>query len=394
MRKGLMVALILLIVLPISAQDDTISSRPSILDGAAYTWTIVADGFDNPVGLTYAPDESGRLFVWEQTGSIWVIETDGNIPFDPFLDVSGVLPQTVFRGGYSEQGLLGVAFHPDYAQNGRFFIHYTDENGDHVIARYQVSADDPNRADDASAVTILTIEHPFDNHNGGQLAFGHEGYLYIGVGDGGDQGDPYNNAQTPSALLGKILRIDVDAELYVAPPDNPFALNAEFAPEVWAMGFRNPWRFSFDRMMGDLYIADVGEWQWEEVNFQPADSVGGENYGWSAFESQLVRDESVDSANYVFPIAEYPHAEGCAVSGGYVYRGQALLEADGVYFFGDYCNGAIWNAWRDDAGVWTSGIFMQTGRQIASFGEDQNGELYLVDYKGEIARLEPAATTP
>jgi glucose/arabinose dehydrogenase len=394
MRNGLIVFLLVSLVMRVNAQDDGISSRPSILDSSAYQWTLIADGFDNPVGLTFIPDNSGRLAVWEQGGMIWMIEPNGSVPFEPFLDISGLLPQAVFRGGYSEQGLLGVAFDPNYAENRRFFIHYTDEAGDTVIARYLVSADDALVAEAQGAVILITVDQPFDNHNGGQLAFGPDGYLYIGLGDGGDQGDPFNNAQSPDTLLGKILRIDVSGERYAPAPTNPFSRDATFAPEVWAMGFRNPWRFSFDRATGDLYIADVGEWQWEEVNFQPADSTGGENYGWSLLESNLVRDENADPEAYTRPIAEYPHTIGCAVSGGYVYRGSALPDAQGVYFFGDYCNGSVWNAWRDEGGGWQSGLFMSTGRQITSFGEDQYGELYMVDYKGDILRLDPAATTP
>jgi glucose/arabinose dehydrogenase len=374
----------LLIAVPATAQD----SVPNPPDPALYTWALISDGYDNPVGITYTPDESGRLFAWEQGGLIWVIDANGEVGFDPFLDISDRLPVGVFRGGYSEQGLLGLAFHPEYAENGLLFVHYSNQDGDTIIARYQVSENDPNAADPASGTPLLFVDQPFENHNGGQLAFGQDGYLYVGLGDGGSQGDPDNHAQTPDDLLGKILRIDVNTDVYVAPSDNPYSRDPAFAPEVWAMGLRNPWRFSFDRTTGDLYIADVGEWLWEEINFQSAESLGGENYGWSLFESRLARTENADAANYAQPIAEYSHMEGCSVSGGYVYRGAALPELNGVYFFGDYCSGRIWTTYRDADGAWQTNLFMETARQITSFGEDEAGELYLVDYKGEILRLE------
>ncbi|MDX2162621.1 MAG: PQQ-dependent sugar dehydrogenase [bacterium] len=373
------------------AASQSISQTASVLERSAYTWTLVADGFDSPIGLTYAPDDSGRVFVWEQGGLIWPILPDGTVPFDPFLDLSGMIPSSVAMGGYSEQGLLGLAFHPNYAENGLFFAHFTDTAGDTVIARFQVSADDPDLADPATMQILLTVDQPFANHNGGHMAFGPDGYLYIGLGDGGDQGDPFGNAQNPAVLLGKILRINVNADTYTAPPDNPFSTDPAFAPEVWAMGFRNPWRFSFDRATGDLFIADVGEWLWEEINYQPAGMGAGANFGWNLFESRNPRTPDADPLAFVAPIAEYSHSEGCSVTGGYVYRGAAMPDAQGVYFFGDYCNGSIWNAWRDDAGVWQAGLFEQSGRQITSFGEDQAGELYLVDYKGDVLRLSAAS---
>lgn len=382
--KILLLVLVLFVV-PVFAQEEA----PIAPDPTAYTWTLITDGFDNPVGLTSVPDDSGRLFIWEQGGLIWIIDANGEAGFDPFLDISDQLPAAVSRGGYSEQGLLGLAFHPEYAENGLFFINYTNTEGTVIVSRFHVS-DDPDFADAASETPILTIEQPFENHNGGQMAFGQDGYLYIGTGDGGSQGDPDNHSQNPADLLGKILRIDVNAETYTAPEDNPFARDDAFAPEVWALGFRNPWRFSFDRATGDLYIADVGEWQWEEINFQPASSTGGENYGWNLFESNLARDENANPEDFVAPIAEYGHNQGCSVSGGYVYRGAALPELNGVYFFGDYCIGRIWSTFRDADGEWQTSVFMDTGRQITSFGEDVAGELYLIDYKGEILRLEAA----
>ncbi|MFN8376551.1 MAG: PQQ-dependent sugar dehydrogenase [Anaerolineae bacterium] len=357
------------------------------LDGSNYVWVEVASGYDNPLGVTNAGDE--RLFGMEQLGRIWVID-NGEELLDPFLDISDLLPADVFSGAYTERGLLGLAFHPNYQENGIFFIDYTDVDGNTVIARYQVSAADPNVADPASATTILTVPQPFANHNGGQLGFGPDGYLYIAFGDGGDQGDPYGNAQNLGSMLGKILRIDVNAATYSVPEDNPFVGVQGAAPEVWAYGLRNPWRFSFDRATGDLYIADVGEWLWEEVDYQPAESTGGENYGWEYYEADLLRDPQPPAAQVTMPVITYPHSEGCSISGGYVYRGLELPELWGVYIYGDYCSGKIWTSYLTNAGTWETSLFMTTGYQISSFGEDVNGELYLVDYKGGIYRLEAA----
>ena len=289
MLKILRITLLLLcFVTPTFAQ--------SIPDADDYIWTEIVGGFDNPLGVTNAGDE--RLFGIEQLGRIWVI-VDGEELFEPFLDISEMISPDVFSGGYSERGLLGLVFHPDYANNGIFFINYTDLDGNTVIARYSVSADDPNLADPDSATMILQVEQPFANHNGGQLAFGPDGYLYIGLGDGGSQGDPFGNAQNTATLLGKILRIDINAPTYEIPADNPFVDVESAAPEIWAMGLRNPWRFSFDRETGDLYIADVGEDQFEEVNIQPVDSAGGENYGWMLKEAG--EPEQGNLLKYAFP---------------------------------------------------------------------------------------------
>ncbi len=355
------------------------------LNADDYQWVQIASGFDNPLGVVSAGDE--RLFGVEQLGRIWVIENGEELP-DPFLDISDLLSPDVFSGAYTERGLLGLVFHPNYQENGIFFINYTDVDGNTVIARYQVSADDPNRADPTTATTILYVLQPFANHNGGQLAFGPDGYLYIGLGDGGDQGDPFGNAQNLETLLGKMLRIDINAPFYRVPEDNPFVNVEGAAPEIWALGLRNPWRFSFDRETGDLYITDVGEDLSEEVNFQPADSTGGENYGWEYYEGETLRGGNPPDLEITMPTLTYSHSEGCSISGGYVYRGQAMPELVGVYFYGDYCSGKIWTAWQDNSGTWRSELFMSTGYQISSFGEDMNGELLLVDYKGDIYRLE------
>ena len=400
MRTALVFAGLVLLVmgagLPAYGQGDgeePVTTRSAPPDPAQVRLEEVAAGFDRPLLATHAGDGSGRLFVVEQTGRIWIV-AEGERLERPFLDLSArVTPIS----GYSEQGLLGLAFHPEYADNGRFFINYTDSGGDTVVAEYAVSADDPNVAAPGSERVLLRVEQPFRNHNGGHMAFGPEGYLYLALGDGGSAGDPQGNGQNPWTLLGTILRIDVDGEgeegrPYAIPPDNPFVESGLGAPEVWAYGLRNPWRFSFDRATGDLYIADVGQNQWEEVNFQVADSPGGENYGWNRYEGAHPFSGGPAPEDMTLPVAEYAHSEGgCSVSGGYVYRGEALPDLAGVYFYGDWCSGNIWALYRDEAGAWQNMAFIpQSGLMIASFGEDEAGELYVVDYNGGVWRFAPA----
>lgn len=341
----------------------------------------VVSGFTRPLYLTHAGDGSGRLFVVEQDGLIRIIQ-NGQIAAEPFLDI-----KTLVNRDGSERGLLGLAFHPQFAENGQFFINYTGLNGDTVIARYMVTTDDPNRANSSSAAILLTLDDPYPNHNAGQLAFGPDGYLYIGTGDGGSAGDPQGNGQNTRALLGKMLRIDIDGgEPYRIPNDNPFINDSRFAPEIWAWGLRNPWRYSFDRETGDLYIADVGQNAWEEINFQPA-GMGGQNYGWNAFEGTHPFNQTFSPENVVMPIAEYSHADGCSVTGGYVYRGTEIQEIQGMYLFADFCSGSLWGVQRDETGNWQMRHLLNTGRVISSFGEDENGELYLIDYAGTILRF-------
>jgi glucose/arabinose dehydrogenase len=253
-----------------------------------------------------------------------------------------------------------------------------------------VVSDDPNVVDPASAETILTVQQPYANHNGGHLAFGPDGYLYIAFGDGGSQGDPQNNAQNLSSLLGKILRIDVSGEGpgYTIPVDNPFAMDSDAAPEIWAYGLRNPWRFSFDMTTGDLFIADVGGSAFEEVNFEPADAAGGLNYGWKAWEGFQSTGMLADPGNAVAPIATYDHGQGVSISGGHVYRGEQHPALDGVYFYGDFASGRLWGAMQMDDGEWlVDNLGTLSGRSISSFGQDENGEVYVVDYNGAILRL-------
>lgn len=352
-----------------------------------YTWTLIAEDFDSPLGVVRPPDNSGRLMVVEQQGLIFVVQPDGRTEPTPFLDISDLLPAGVFLGSYTEQGLLGMAFPPDYSASGRFYISYTNFEGDSVIARYNVGTN-PDEADTTSSQIILKVDQPFVDHNGGNIVFGPDGMLWIGFGDGGNVNEPNTRSLDPTLMLGKMLRIDVSGNEYTIPADNPFVGTPSTSPEIWASGLRNPWRFTFDRSTGDLYIGDVGQWNWEEVNFQPASSRGGENYGWSAYEGTHIYLENVTIDEPVaMPFYEYPHVDGCSVTGGYVYRGKALPELEGYYFFGDYCNGMIWTSYRDTNGEWQTTPFMDTEFVISSFGEDTDGELYLVDYKGAIYQL-------
>lgn len=361
-----------------------VTTREALPDESGFQILEIAAGFWFPLGVTHSGDGTGRVFVVEQTGTIWALINGERLP-GPFLDISSRVSQDVLLG-YSERGLLGLAFHPDYEENGRFFVHYADPVGTVRIVEYRVSEDDPNRADPNSARELLAIPEPDALHNGGQLAFGPDGYLYIGLGDGGGFVDPSRTGQNPSDHLAAILRIDVDKAdpIYGIPDDNPYIEHDNFAPEVWAYGLRNPWRFSFDRATGDLYIGDVGLVTYEEVNFQPADSRGGENYGWSALEGPEIAEGWTDPLpeDAIDPVATYGHDQGCAITGGYVYRGAGIPELTAAYIYGDYCMGNIWAAYRDEDGEWHSGVITTQQRGVTSFGEDEAGELYAVDYYG------------
>ncbi len=354
----------------------------------------VADGFEQPVHVADAGDGSGRLFVVERAGRIRIVR-DGEVEAESFLDIVDIV-----ESGGTEQGLLSVAFHPDYPENGSFFVGYTAREGegagDNRVARYRVSADDPDRADPASGEVLLSVPDPFPNHNGGLVMFGPDGYLYVGLGDGGAAGDPRENAENPDALLGKILRLDVDAagedRPYGIPEDNPFADGEGGQPEVWAYGLRNPWRFSFDRENGDLWIADVGQNAYEEVNHQPGDSTGGENYGWDLMEGAHCFEEeecdlAVDELRLVLPVAEYDHDLGISVTGGYAYRGEAVPALRGVYLYADFGTGFLWGLGRDEAGDWVTTEPVETGLNVSSFGEDAAGELYVTAFDGTLYRV-------
>ena len=347
-------------------------SAPVSWGAVAIEAELVASGLSSPVDIAHAGDGSGRLFIVLQGGKI-VIFDGAQVLSTPFLDITSL----VASGG--ERGLLGLAFHPNYVANGLFYVNYTDTGGDSVIARYSVSGD-PNLADPASASILLTIDQPFSNHNGGQLHFGPDGYLYIGIGDGGSGGDPQNNGQNLGTLLGKILRIDVDNGVpYGIPADNPFITTVGARDEIWAWGLRNPWRFSFDRLTGDLFVGDVGQSSWEEVNFQPSTSTGGENYGWRLMEGYSCYNpaSNCNDSTLTLPILVYDHSVGCSITGGYRYRGSKNPNLYGIYLYGDYCTGLIWGAQEDGLGGWKTSVLLDTNFLISTFGEDESGEIYV-----------------
>lgn len=352
---------------------------------------------NSPVALTHAPDGSGRLFIVERAGRIRI--WDGGA-LRTFLDLRSRV-NTNDSGG-DERGLLALAFSPEYATNGHFYVNYISSNssprGSTVISRFTVN---PANADDGietSEEVILVIPQPEPNHNGGQINFGPDGYLYIGMGDGGGAGDLHGsvgNGQANDTFLGKMLRIDVeglpDPGLpYAIPADNPFLLDTQVPNEIWAFGLRNPWRWSFDRKTGDMYIADVGQYEWEEVNFIPAASTGGENFQWRRVEgfntfnsgTPLTKGTSTD------PVFEYDHNAGSSITGGYVYRGSSFPRMEGIYYFGDYNSGRIWGLQRDPSGNWIDRQFLDTSLNVSSFGEDEAGNLYVASlFTGDIYRL-------
>lgn len=339
-----------------------------------------AEGLERPIGVTNAADGSGQLFVNEQAGRVRVVDADGQLREQPFVD----LTDRISAGG--ERGLLGLAFHPDYGTNRRLFVNYTDREGNTVISELRASADGQT-ADPDSEKVLLRVDQPYANHNGGQLAFGPDGYLYIGLGDGGSGGDPHGNGQNTNVLLGKILRIDVDSpaagdKAYAVPADNPF-VDGGGAPEVWAFGLRNPWRFSFDAATGDLYIGDVGQNQWEEIDRLPAGSPGGANFGWNVTEGRhCYQDSSCDQRPFILPIAEYSHDGGnCSVTGGSVYRGSAMRDLVGIYVMADYCSGRVFTL-NVDEGTTTPKQVAQTDAAITSFGTAEDGEIYATDQSG------------
>ena len=348
----------------------------------------IAQGFVIPVDIAQAGDD--RLFVVGKRGVIKGFNKNTPQAVFTFLDITSKVSSSA-----NEKGLLGMAFDPDYDNNGYFYINYSDQSRNSVVARYRVSADNANEADPGSEKIVMTIPQPFNNHNGGCLKFGPDGYLYIGWGDGGAGGDPDNRSQNGQELLGKMLRIDVRTDQpYVIPSSNPFIGNDQVKDEIWAIGLRNPWRYSFDRLTGDLWIADVGQNLWEEVNFQSADSKGGENYGWRCYEAEAIYNgqNCAAKSTYDFPIHFYRNqrgTNGCSVTGGFVYRGSAMPNLYGHYIYGDFCSGKIWSLVRDSSGnVTNEEIFQFSGNQIASFGEDNDGELYITALRsGEIYRI-------
>lgn len=350
------------------------TAPPPVTPAVSILLTPFAGGFASPVAITNTGDGSGRLFIVEQGGTVRIVRNGAVVP-QPFLDISSL----VTAGG--EQGLLGLAFPPAFSTRQNFYVNYTNRTGigNTAIARFAVGGN-PDQADPASRQELLSIVQPFANHNGGQLAFGPDGLLYIGSGDGGSEGDPQGNGQNKASLLGKILRLDVlsGATPFAVPPGNPFG------NEIWAYGLRNPWRFSFDRQTGDLFLADVGQDTREEINFQPAGSGTGANYGWNIMEGSLCfLTPSCTSAGLTLPVAEYDHSAGdCSVTGGYIYRGN-IASLQGTYLYGDFCSGRIWGL-RHNGIAWDSRLLLDSTLQISTFGEDENGELYVADYTGGV----------
>ncbi len=350
-------------------------------------------GFTNPTGIVHAGDASGRLFVFEKQGKIYIIRNGVRLT-TPFLDISQKVNAEV------ERGLLGLAFHPNFESNGFFYAFYTrNPDGAIVIARFKVSTN-PDIADPGSEYPIITVDHNYPIHNAGQITFGPDNKLYIGIGDNDEQGDPNNHAQDLSKLWGKILRIDVDGDPYSIPSDNPFVGEPGKRPEIWVYGLRNPWRFSFDRSTGDLWIGDVGQNNWEEVNFRWNGTAAGVNFGWRCKEGNHLAytnlppcNDETQVAEMINPLAEYSHSVGASITGGYVYRGEEYPGLQGVYFFADYVYGKIFSLTRLNGGGWSEPqVELETGLNISTFGEDEAGEIYLADYQGgKIYRLRQAS---
>lgn len=375
---------------------------------------LVVDGLTDPINVVASPDDTARLFVVERNGVVRIVQ-DGELLDEPFLDLSPMV-----LDAFLEQGFYDIEFHPDYDTNGRFFVHFAEllRNGDSVIVEYSVSEDDPDVADPDSARIILVIEQPYANHNGGELAFGPDGYLYIGSGDGGWEGDPLEAGQDLSTLLGKLLRIDVDAEgqgrTYGIPEDNPYAgppplvqlfgidedvfaaIHTRARPEIWHYGLRNPWKFSFDPETGDLWMPDVGQNVWEEINYVPADTPGGLNFGWDYLMGTHCHPIQAESCPLVgvLPAAEYDHDLGCAVIGLGVYRGQEIPELDGVYLAGDFCSGRIWGVTRADDGEFAMAELIQTDLRITGGGIDRDGELYVTSCECDYGSGTPEENPP
>ncbi len=365
---------------------------------AALTTQRVASGLLYPVFAT-APAGDSRLFILEQQGRIRILQ-NGTLLATPFLDIHAKIPNV---SGNDERGLLGLAFHPNYATNGYFYVYYIDLSSNSVVMRYHVSGN-PNIADTTSAFQIIHINQPYTNHKGGTLLFGpNDGYLYLGLGDGGSEGDPLGNGQNTGTLLSKIIRIDVDhGSPYSIPPDNPFVGPGNPLDEIWDIGLRNPYRWSFDRATGDMWIGDVGQNSWEEIDFEAAHGHGGFNYGWSIMEGDHCYNppSNCNETGLTLPIYEYDHGQGCAITGGYVYRGNAIPSLRGTYFFADFCSAQIWSFRYDGSSI--SEFTNRTAElapggglsitNIAGFGEDGQGEMYIVDRgtgsNGEVYKIE------
>ncbi len=388
---------IILLIIPffLFGQSATLSSK------------LIADGFKKPLFVTSHPEDANLLYVVEQGGRIKIIN-NGKAAVTPFLDIDKRVVNPNRPG--DERGLLGFAFHPNYAKNGKFYVNYMNNDGYTVVSEFSVKSN--KKADHTSERILFDLEQPYRNHNGGHMEFGPDGYLYISIGDGGKAGDPLNAGQDLNTLFGKVIRIDVNTHPYGIPESNPYYGQKDKRGEVWAWGFRNVWRFSFDRKTGDIYYGDVGQNKWEEVNYEPAGSPSGVNYGWRLMEASHCYNpkNNCPKDGLTMPIIEYPNdanymvvlgggsqedAEGCSVTGGYVYRGKEITGLQGYYLFGDYCSGNIWtfkvlNGKAVEFENRTEEINLANGEfttYISSFGEDANGELYIVEYNGGIYKL-------
>jgi len=362
-------------------------AEPNLPQGNGARLLEIVSSLNFPLYLAAPAGDLNRLFIVERGGVVRIVK-DGTLLPTPFLDIRAQVSLV------AEQGLLGLAFDPDYATTGRFVVHYTDLAGDTRLSMLQVSSD-PDIADPGSEVIVLTADQPFENHNGGQVSFGPDGFLYLGLGDGGSSGDPHGRGQDLTDLLGSILRIDVrSATPYAIPGDNPFVGVAAARGEVWSYGLRNPWRFSFDRATGDLYIADVGESRYEEIDVSPAVEGGGKglNYGWNHTEgAHCFAIAECDLVGITLPTLEYSHSEGCSVTGGYVYRGSAIPALQGQYFFADYCGGWV-RSFRYSGGAateLTEWPALSPGGSVVSFGEDAAGELYVIEADGRVFKIVP-----
>jgi glucose/arabinose dehydrogenase len=394
------IGVLLCLVLPACGGNDSPTPTPTPTSGTCPAGPVVegtptlasqrvVGGLRNPLDLQSAPSDRDRLFVVEQEGRVRVVR-GGQLSSTPFLDVAS----RVSSGG--ERGLLGLAFHPQYATNRRFFVNYTDLNGDTNISEFRATSADS--ADAGTERVLLHVPQPFANHNGGGLTFGNDGFLYIGLGDGGSGGDPLGNAQRLSTPLGKLLRIDVDrGDPFAVPNDNPFVSTQGAFPAIWAYGLRNPWRFAFDRATGDLYIADVGQSRLEEVDVGVASRRGGENYGWNVMEGRSCFSPSsgCNQSGLVLPVLQYDHNTGCSISGGPIYRGCRMPGYAGTYFYGDFCTGIIRSFRLQNGAVTDERDHTATvGRgisSVSSFGVDVDGEVYVVDYDGVVYRIVPGS---
>ena len=367
----------------------------------------IASGFDKPIYICSFPNHDNHHIVLEQKGTIKIIK-DNQILRSYFLDIRDRVHRPLFPG--DEMGLLGFAFDPDYIENNYIYVHYNDKEDNTIISRFEV---DDGIANKSSEKNILKLKQPYMNHNGGTISFGKDGYLYIGLGDGGSAGDPEKRAQDLTNLFGSILRIDVHtSDSYLIPKDNPFVGNNNIKSEIWSYGLRNPWRFSFDRLTGDMIIGDVGQSLWEEINFELFPNKGGKNYGWNVMEGNhcYPEDSKCNSDNLTMPVFEYPNnanyaktlfgikqpnMDGCSITGGYVYRGNELVDMDGRYIFGDYCTGKIWSiVVNENESInlknHTGSIMNSIGKKefyLSSFGEDNKGEIFIIDYNGTIYKL-------